>query len=187
MRPHAPLPRLATDGKGVCEVTGGKGLQIRRAGQLRVDRLQPSCGLQQQRRSLAAPVREERELSLHEFDAGLLKVVEGTSLCVESKSRAAPNAPDSILADAAASARSARRVGSTVNIAARSRNAAAAATPPRARARPADRSSSAATASSGPRGGMGAMPRSSVGITLLIGGLDSAPCTCRRSCLDADP
>ena len=64
--------------------------------------------------------------------------------------RAASNAPAWKLACAAASARSARRAGSTVSATARCRNAAAAATPPRACARPAERSSSAATSSSGP-------------------------------------
>ena len=51
---------------------------------------------------------------------------------------------------AAASARWARCAGSKVSAAARSRNAAAAASPPRAWARPAERSSSSATSSSGP-------------------------------------
>ena len=60
-------------------------------------------------------------------------------------SRAVPNAPACRLACAAASVRSARRAGSTVSSAERSRNAAAAASPARAWARPADRSSSAAT------------------------------------------
>ena len=69
---------------------------------------------------------------------------------VATSPRAASNAPAWKLACAAASARSARRAGSTVSATARCRNAAAAATPPRACARPAERSSSAATSSSGP-------------------------------------
>jgi hypothetical protein len=63
---------------------------------------------------------------------------------------AAFGAPASRLARAAASIRCARLVGSGVSRAARSMNAAAAASPPRACARSADCSSSAATSSSGP-------------------------------------
>ena len=62
---------------------------------------------------------------------------------------ASSNAPASCFAWAAASARAARRAGSSVNTDERSRNAAAAANPPRACARAAERSSSAATSSSG--------------------------------------
>jgi hypothetical protein len=54
------------------------------------------------------------------------------------------------LASAAASARSARLAGSAVSATARCRNAAAAATPPRACALPAESSSSAAISSPGP-------------------------------------
>ena len=74
----------------------------------------------------------------------------GPTSAMASRSSAASKSPASTLADAAASARLARCALSSVSIVARSRNAAAAASPPRACARPAERSSSAATSSSGP-------------------------------------
>ena len=79
------------------------------------------------------------------------------------------NAPAWKLACAAASARSARLAGSWVSATARSRNAALAARPPRACARPAERSSSAATSSSGPDRGRSPMPRAAVRVELAIG------------------
>ena len=64
--------------------------------------------------------------------------------------RASSISPAYCLASAAASVRSNRRAGSAVRATERSRNAAAAARPPRLCARAADCSSSSATASSGP-------------------------------------
>ena len=64
---------------------------------------------------------------------------------------------------------SARRSGSRVSAADRSRNAAAADSPPRACARPADRSSSHATSSSGPDVRLGAVPGPPIGVGLGIG------------------
>ena len=69
---------------------------------------------------------------------------------VASNALAASGAPACSLAFAAASARDPRRTGSGVSSVARSRYAAAAATPPRSCTRSAEHSSSAATASSGP-------------------------------------
>ena len=71
--------------------------------------------------------------------------------CAEARSSAAcSNAPAWSFSWAAETVRCARSVGSLVSATARPRKAAAAATPPRARALSADRSSSAATPSSGP-------------------------------------
>ena len=97
-----------------------------------------------------------------------LPCVETNAICARSKSTRAPSSSSSAPASvdesrpiasssaparnfvcAATSARCARRAESGVNIAARSRNAAAAAKPPRACARAAERSSSSATSSSG--------------------------------------
>jgi hypothetical protein len=74
----------------------------------------------------------------------------GPAWAAANSPSAVSGAPARCLAWAAASARCARRAGSSVNPTARSKNAAAAARPPRRCARPADRSSSAATSSSGP-------------------------------------
>ena len=90
-------------------------------------------------------------LGPHQVDPGALAARRAARRSAVARSaRAASKAPAWRLASAAASARSARRAGSTVSATARCRNAAAAATPPRACARPAERSSSAATSSSGP-------------------------------------
>ena len=72
----------------------------------------------------------------------------GNIAATASSASAASGAPASNLASAAASARLPRRVGSGVSSAARSRNAAAAANPPRAWARDADCSRLTATLSS---------------------------------------
>ncbi len=57
------------------EVPRREGLEVGRPGQVCVDRLEPSCGFQQQRRRITAPAREECEFRLYQVDPGLLKVV----------------------------------------------------------------------------------------------------------------
>ena len=86
----------------------------------------------------------------------------GPADAIASRLRVASNAPAWNLVPAAASARTARRVGSGVSTVARSRNAAAAASPPRSRARPAERSSSSSTFALGPVGGVREVPRAAV-------------------------
>ena len=75
------------------------------------------------------------------------------------------------LTSAAASARSVRRPASAVSPRARCRNAAAAATPPRACARPAHRSSSSSDRLVGSEGGCSQMPCPTVWIDIPIGRL----------------
>ena len=170
------------------EVARREGLEVGRTGQICVDRLEPPGGLQQKRRRIAAPACEEREFCLHQVDPGLLKVVRRPRLlAADSRSRAAPNAPDLIVADAAASARSVRRAESRVSIVARSRNAAAAARPPRARARPADRSNASATSSSGPGAASARCHARRSGSRCGSVALPRAACTSRLSCGSADP
>ena len=93
------------------------------------------------------------------------------------------------MACAAASARPTLRTGSGVSSVARSRNAAAAARPPRAWARPAELSRSAATPSSGPDCCLRAVPRAAFRIGLGVGGfgegaVGAAPFLCGRSAVD---
>ena len=95
----------------------------------------------------------------------------GPASAMASSSPAASKAPAWTLACAAASARPARRAGSRVSVAACFRNAAAAARPPRAWARPAERSSSAATSSSGPGAACARCQARRSGSSPRIGGL----------------
>ena len=80
---------------------------------------------------------------------GRAGLVERPGLCRRQQFQGLAEAPACMLAFAAASARSACRAGSAVSNTARSRNAAAAAIPPRACAWPAQCSNSVATSSSG--------------------------------------
>ena len=79
-----------------------------------------------------------------------------------------------------------RRPGSAVRFADRSRNAAAAASPPRACARPAERSSAAATSSSGPEVAWARCHAQRSGSASGSVATASAPCAARRSDADAD-
>ena len=72
---HAPA-----EGEAAGIVSRRQCLQVGRPGKLCVDRLEPAGGLQQQGRGLAAPIREERELSPNQIDTGLLKVAQRPSL-----------------------------------------------------------------------------------------------------------
>ncbi len=49
-------------------------LQVGRPGEIRVDRLEPFGGLQQQGRSVTAPIRDEREVGRKQVDSSLLQV-----------------------------------------------------------------------------------------------------------------
>jgi hypothetical protein len=102
---------------------------------------------------------------------------------------AASSAPAWCLACAAASARPARRAGSSVSAAARSRNAAAAASPPRACARPAERYQLGGDVRVEPGRRLGEMPGAAIGIDLRIGGgcqraVDITPVLRRRVPID---
>ena len=74
------LQHTPTEGEATGKVARRQGLQVGRARQLWVDRLEPAGGLQQHGRGLTAPIREERELSPHQLDASLLKVAQRPSL-----------------------------------------------------------------------------------------------------------
>ena len=95
----------------------------------------------------------------------------GPASAAASSSSAASSAPASRLARAAASRRRARRAGSGVSIAALSRNAAAAATPPRASARVGRALELVGDLLVGTGRRLGAVPGAPVGIELGIGGL----------------
>ena len=92
----------------------------------------------------------EGDLGAQQIDTRAAELVERPGLRGRQELRAASNCPAPRLAWAAASDRSAFRAGSPVSATERFRNAAAAARPPRAWARPAETSSSSATSSTGP-------------------------------------
>ena len=114
-------------------------------------RLEPPGRLQQQRRRIAAPAGDERELGPRQVGARLLEVAQrpgfGHGQQVQRRRRTRP--PGSWPGRRPAPARPAGPGRASASLAC-SRNAAAAVSPPRACARLAERSSSAATSSSGP-------------------------------------
>src|SRR6185312_4456760 len=59
---------------------GGQCLQVGRSGKVRVDRLEPLGGLQQQGRSVTAPIRDEREVGRKQVNSSLLHVSARPSL-----------------------------------------------------------------------------------------------------------
>ena len=145
--------------------------QVGVAGQVPVERLEPLGRLQQQRRSVAAPARGERDVAAQQVHPGAGELVERPGLRHGEQVQG--------LAERAGLhaglRRGQRAFGPPGRIGGqrhrRSRNAAAAASPPRACARPADRSSSAATSSSGPGRGLGPVPGPPVRIGDRVGHL----------------
>src|SRR5271163_3690812 len=73
------LQQTLTEGKSTGKVARRQGLQVGPTRKLWVDRLEPAGGLQQHERGLTVPIREERELSPNQLDAGLLKVAQRPS------------------------------------------------------------------------------------------------------------
>ena len=134
--------------KATTDARGLQRLKVGVARELGVQRLKAPSRVEQERDGFPAVPQVQTDLSPQAQSSRLLERVERPAIATSAA--AASGAPASCFASAAASARRARLAGSGDNVAARSRNAAAAATPPRAWARPAERSSSAATASSGP-------------------------------------
>ena len=136
------------------QAVGGEGrrerVEVGLARERRIQRLEPPGRLEQQRRSVAAARHREGDLRVQQLGAGLLELVQRSRLRDRQQPQRRVGRAGLVLALAATSARCARRLGSGVSSAARSWNAAPAARPPRARARPAERSSSAATSSSSP-------------------------------------
>ena len=112
--------------------------------------VQAAWRLEQKRRSVAAAPEGERELRAEPFQPRTLEAVERADLGRGQQSVGRFRRAGIELGLSCGEARTARRAGSGVSSVARCRNAAAAAAPPRACARPAERSISAATASSGP-------------------------------------
>ena len=116
--------------------------EIGGARQVRVDRLELAGGLQQERGRLAAALHANAICARSRSTRARWSRRAPPVSAVARSARASSSAPASYFVCAAASARCARRDGSGVSAAARSRKAAAAARPPRAWARPAARSSS---------------------------------------------
>ena len=135
------------------EATGehcrGDRLEVGLAGHRGVQGLEPLGRREQQRRRVAPASAGERDLRAQPLEPRALEVIERSELGGRQEVGRGGGSATSSLACAAASERSTRVAGSGVSSAARVRNAAAAASPPRACARSAERSSSPATASSG--------------------------------------
>jgi hypothetical protein len=127
-----------------------KRFQVGIACQPCVERLKLAGRRQQQLGRFATAPGPERDLPARRAVRARPNSFSGPASAAASSPSAASNAPAWYLACAAASARSARCDGSSVSATDRSKNAAAAASPPGAWARPAEFSSSAATCSSGP-------------------------------------
>lgn len=120
------------------------------AGECRIQGDQATGG-GQQGSGLTDTTRGEGDLRAQQVCAGLVELGQRAPSAMVSSLRAASGAPARSLAEAAATARAARTLGSGVNVAAYARRVAAAATPPRDCARTAEVCNSAATASSGAR------------------------------------
>ena len=125
--------------------------QVRLPSEVQVERFKPPGGVHQQMRvRRSRSLTRTRRVPRTRSTRARWKSSRGPVAAVARRASAASNAPAWRLAWAAASARSPRSSGSSVSATERCRNAAAAASPPRAWARLADRSSSAATRSLGP-------------------------------------
>ena len=135
------------------QIAGHRGperLEVRLARQSGVERLEVSGRAHEQPAGVAAAALLKSDLPAQALHLGGSQGVERAGLDRDQQAECRVERAGVALRLAAASSRCARRPGSGVSIAARSRNAAAAANPPRACARPAERSSSSATSSSGP-------------------------------------
>ena len=125
--------------------------QVGPASEAEVERLELFRSVKEQPGSILAVAGDDGDVAPQERGSRALEAVEPAAFCQGQEPLRGFERPRLWkLASAAASARPAWRTGSRVRAVARSRNAAAAARPPRPCARPAERSSSAATASSGP-------------------------------------
>ena len=125
--------------------------EVRLARQPRVERLEPFGRIEQQRRSVTPAAPGKHDLGAQPGQPRALELVQRADLRGREELVAPRRGRRPRTWPARRPARGlARRAGSGVSSVARSRNAAAAAMPPRLWARSADRSSSSATASSGP-------------------------------------
>ena len=92
---------------GACQMPGERGRaprgQVGLAGQIQVQRLEPLGRLEQQRGSVAAQARDERDLPAQQVHPARWNSSSGPASAVASSSRALPNAPACMLACAAAS------------------------------------------------------------------------------------
>ena len=167
------------------EHRGGPRVQVGLARERGIQRLELLGRLRQQRRSVAARTGGERDLPAQQVGAGLLEFIQRPCRRDGEQLGRRSSAPACRLACAAARARPDRRAGSAVSSTARCKNAAAAAMPPRACARPADRSSSAATFSSGPGAAAARCHARRSGSRSRSVTSASARCAARRSGSDA--
>src|SRR5882757_7420710 len=67
------LQHTTAEGHLTGEHSGRQCLQVRLPGKVDIDWLEPDCSLQQQGRSITAPVCDERELGPYQIDTRLLK------------------------------------------------------------------------------------------------------------------
>ena len=156
------------------KVSGQEGVEIGVAGGAGVQGFEPLRGTQEQPRCIVAPPFGVRDLGAEQVSLDPLRFVERPSLGGDQHLDGRACAPARCFDCAAANPRRARDCGSTLNAAARSRNAAAAAKPPRPWARLADRSSSAATSSSGRGRRLRQVPDAPIRIEIRIGRVASA-------------
>ena len=168
------------------EHRGGPRVQVGLACQRAIQGLELLGRLRQQRRGVATRAGGERDLPAQQAARACWSSSSGPAAAMLSRSSAASNAPARRLAWAAARARPARGPGSPVSSTARCKNAAAAAIPPRACARPADRSSSAATPSSGPGAAVARCHARRSGSRSRSVTSANARCAARRSGSDAE-
>ena len=179
------LPDQGAAGQAPSDMRGPQRVQVGVPGQAQVQRLEPLGGAQQQPGRLAGPAGVG-DLGPQPVGPGPLQIIRGPASAALTIASAASCAPARCLACAAARPRRARVCGSGVSRAARSRNAAAAAIPPRAWARPADRSSSAATSSSDPAAAWARCQARRSGSTAGSVASASTACACRRTSSEAD-
>jgi hypothetical protein len=143
-RPHSTGPRRSTghagdllyiatrSGHPAREDGSGQSLQIGGTGLIHVDRFESLGSFEHQLRGVVAAVRDERELRADQVRPGALDLTQRLRLGHGQQVGRRVEATGLDLGLAAARARPARCAGSNVNVAARWRNAAAAARPPRA-------------------------------------------------------
>ena len=134
-RPTCGIGRPAHTVAGA-QATGGdrrgQRLEVGHARKSDVERLEPLGGAEQQRWSVAAAVDGKLDLTAQQVHLGALELVQRSGLCDGDQSECRVERAGLVLGLCRGERSLARRAGSGVSAAARSRNAAAAANPPRA-------------------------------------------------------
>ena len=149
-------------------------LQVGVARQLEIKWLEPLGGCSSSEGASLPPLQRRAIRARNRSTRAPPSSSSGPRSAVRSRSSAASGAPASCLACAAASARRARRAGSSVSSEARSRNAAAAASPPRAGPGPPNARARRRPPRRG-RSRLGAVPGAPIGIVVWIGRVRQRP------------